>query len=258
MNAVTSTSGTGRLAGRVVIITGAARGQGAAEARRFAAEGARVVLTDILDDEGEQVAAQIGPAARYLHHDVRSEAEWSSVVAQARTAFGRVDGLVNNAGISGYNTFERTTLAQYMDMVRTNQVGVFLGIRTVIPAMREAGGGSIVNVASIAGLSGMPGMSAYAATKFAVVGMTRSAAMELGPVGIRVNAICPGLVETPMSTTVPNLRQDRLARAIPLRRSGSPQEMADLVLFLISAESSYCTGAEFVADGGRLAGTPLT
>jgi 3alpha(or 20beta)-hydroxysteroid dehydrogenase len=252
------TAGTGRLAGRVVIVTGAARGQGAAEARRFAEEGARVVLTDILDDEGEQVAAQIGPAARYEHHDVREEQDWARVLKQARAEFGPVSGLVNNAGMATYNTLERTTLTQYLEMIRTNQVGVFLGIRTVIPAMREAGGGSIVNVSSIAGLSGMPSMSAYAATKFAVIGMTRSAAMELGPAGIRVNSICPGLVETPMTTSVPNLRQDRLTRAIPLRRSGSVDEMADLALFLISAESSYCTGAEFIADGGRLAGTPLT
>ncbi|GAA0639033.1 glucose 1-dehydrogenase [Kutzneria viridogrisea] len=249
---------TARLAGRVVVITGAARGQGAAEAELFAAEGARVVLTDILDDEGAAVAAKIGPAARFLHHDVRSEEDWSRVFARARAEFGKVDGLVNNAGIAGYNTLERTTLAQYLDMVQTNQVGVFLGIRAAIPAMREAGGGSIVNVASIAGLSGMPSMSAYAATKFAVIGMTRSAAMELGPVGIRLNAVCPGLVETTMSTSVPHLRHDRLTRAIPLRRSGSAREIADLALFLVSAESSYCTGAEFVADGGRLAGTPLT
>lgn len=247
----------GRLDGKVVLISGAARGQGAAEAKLFAAEGARVVLGDLRDDEGKQVAGEIGPAALYVHLDVREEESWAEAVRQARQHFGGLDALVNNAGVVRHQTLERTSLRDYLDVVEVNQVGVFLGMKAVVKPLRAAGGGSIVNVASIGGLSGMPVMSAYCATKYAVVGMTRSAAMELGPVGIRVNALCPGHIDTPMNAGVPGQDDKWLTRGLPLRRVGTAPEMAHLALFLVSDESSYCTGAEFVADGGRLAGTPL-
>lgn len=247
----------GRLDGKVVLISGAARGQGAAEAKLFAAEGARVVLGDLRDDEGKQVAGEIGPASLYVHLDVREEESWAEAVRQARQHFGGLDALVNNAGVVRHQTLERTSLRDYLDVVEVNQVGVFLGMKAVVKPLRAAGGGSIVNVASIGGLSGMPVMSAYCATKYAVVGMTRSAAMELGPVGIRVNALCPGHIDTPMNAGVPGQDDKWLTRGLPLRRVGTAPEMAHLALFLVSDESSYCTGAEFVADGGRLAGTPL-
>jgi len=247
----------GRLTGKVILISGAARGQGAAEARLFAGEGAMVVLGDVRDDEGKLVADEIGDSACYVHLDVRSEDEWQDAVRVARERFGGLTGLVNNAGVVSHQTLERTTRAEYLELVEVNQVGVFLGMKAVVAPMRGAGGGSIVNVASIGGMSGMPAMSAYCATKYAVVGMTRSAAMELGPSGIRVNALCPGHIDTPMNAKVPAQQIPWLTRGLPLRRVGTAPEMAQLALFLLSDESSYCTGAEFVADGGRLAGTPL-
>jgi 3alpha(or 20beta)-hydroxysteroid dehydrogenase len=243
----------GRLAGKVIMITGAARGQGAAQARRFAAEGASVVLGDVLDDAGAAVAAEIGDAAAYVRLDVRSETDWAAAVAYATDRHGRLDGLVNNAGIVLYKTLERTTADEYRDLVSVNQLGVFLGMRAVVAPLRAARGGTIVNVASIGGLSGIAGMSAYCATKFAVVGMTRAAAAELGPSGIRVTAICPGHIDTPMTDT-PGQNTAALARALPLRRIGTVADVAGLAVFLCSDESAYCTGAEFVIDGGRLAG----
>ncbi|MFJ9445106.1 SDR family NAD(P)-dependent oxidoreductase [Kitasatospora sp. NPDC101235] len=246
----------GRLTGKVVLISGAARGQGAAEARLFVREGAKVVLGDVRHEEGRALAEELGPDACYGELDVRDEDAWRAVVALARETYGRLDALVNNAGIVRHQPLERTSVAEYREVVEVNQVGVFLGIRSVVPAMRAAGGGSIVNIASIGGLSGMPAMSAYCATKFAVVGMSRSAAMELGPSGIRVNSICPGHIDTPMND-LPKLNTQWLTRGLPLRRTGTAEEVAALALFLASDESSYCTGSEFVADGGRLAGTPL-
>jgi len=246
-----------RLAGKVVLISGGARGMGAAHGRLFVAEGARVVLGDLRDEEGKQVADELGEAAVYVHLDVRDEESWAEAVRTARDRFGGLDALVNNAGVVRHETLERTSRASYLDLVEVNQLGVFLGMRAVLGPMRAAGGGSIVNVASIGGLSGMPVMSAYCATKYAVVGMTRSAAMELGPSGIRVNAICPGHIDTPMNAATPKASIPWLTRGLPLRRAGTAGEVAGLALFLVSDESSYCTGAEFVADGGRLAGTPL-
>jgi 3alpha(or 20beta)-hydroxysteroid dehydrogenase len=247
----------GRLAGKVVLVSGGARGMGAAHGRLFVAHGARVVLGDLRDDEGRQVADELGEAALYTHLDVRDEESWAQVVRVTRERFGRLDALVNNAGVVRHETLERTSRKDFLDLVEVNQLGVFLGMRAVLGPMRAAGGGSIVNVASIGGLSGMPVMSAYCATKYAVVGMSRSAAMELGPSGIRVNAICPGHIDTPMNAATPKSGIPWLTRGLPLRRVGQAEEIARLALFLVSDESSYCTGAEFVADGGRLAGTPL-
>lgn len=246
-----------RLAGKVALITGAARGQGEAEARLFVEEGARVALGDILDEEGKQVAASLGAAATYLHHDVSQEESWRDFVASAREAFGRVDVLVNNAGIAHVAPIARIDVADFQRVTAVNQLGCLLGMKTVIPVMTEAGGGSIINVSSVAGMEGVPGMVAYVASKFAIRGMTRTAALELGSLGIRVNSIHPGGIDTPMARA----GEEELEAAgasvyakLPLARIGQPIEMARLALFLASDESSYCTGAEFVADGGMLAG----
>ncbi|NSC22279.1 SDR family oxidoreductase [Streptomyces albus subsp. chlorinus] len=190
----------GKLEGRVVVVSGAARGQGAAEARLFAAEGARVLLGDVLDDQGERVAAELGPArARYVHLDVRDEASWRAAADAALEAFGKVDGLVNNAGILRFNGLATTPVEEFREVVAVNQTGCFLGMKTLAPHIARAGGGTIVNTASYAALSGMAFLTAYAATKGAILSMTRVAALELADRGIRVNAMCPGAIDTPMA-----------------------------------------------------------
>jgi len=248
----------GRLDGKVAIISGAARGQGEAEAVLFAREGARVLLGDVLDGEGKAVAERIGAAALYTHLDVTDEVAWRDALALAESRFGRVDVLVNNAGIVRIAPLEETSLADYMEVIRVNQVGVFLGMRAVIPAMRRAGGGSIVNISSIDGLVGMSYGAAYVSSKFAVRGLTKTAALELGSLGIRVNSIHPGGVDTPMVRGVGVDPQATGAFSnVPLGRIGRPEEIARLALFLASDESSYSTGSEFIADGGLTAGFSL-
>jgi 3alpha(or 20beta)-hydroxysteroid dehydrogenase len=252
----------GRLQGKVALVSGAARGMGQAEAGLFARAGARVMLADVLDEEGAQVARAIGDAARFQHLDVTSEAGWAAAVAATLAAFGRLDVLVNNAGIVIPSLLRDLSLENYQRVIDVNQTGVFLGMRAVIPAMEAAGGGSIVNVSSIDGLIGMDLVFAYVASKFAVRGMTKTAALELAPLRIRVNSLHPGFVHTRMGnpTGDPAARGllDRYgARRIPLGRPAEPEEIATLALFLASDESSYCTGSEFVADGGFTAGEPL-
>lgn len=245
----------GRLDGKVAIVTGAARGQGAAEARLFAAEGARVLVTDVLDDEGKATAEGIGGAATYLHLDVSDEADWSEAVAAAGE-LGALSVLVNNAGIIRPAALVDTTLASYMEVVNVNQVGCFLGMRAVVPALRDAGGGSIVNVSSIDGIGSKNGLLSYTASKFAIRGMTKTAALELGPLGIRVNSVHPGGVNTAMGNPM-GVPEDVINAAFarfPIARIGRPEEIAAMVLFLASDEASFCTGAEFVVDGGWLAG----
>ena len=248
----------GRLDGKVVLITGGARGQGAAEGSLFVAEGARVVLSDLLDEQGETQAEKLGDAAIYQHLDVRSEADWERGVARTVEHFGQLDVLINNAGIVNAAPLEEMSLASYMEVVQTNQVGVFLGMRAVAPAMREAGGGSIVNISSNAGLEGVPGVIGYVASKWAVRGMTKTAAIELGGYGIRVNSVHPGGVDTPMleQDDFEEVDQDGVFSAQPIPRIAQPEEIAKLVLFLASDDSSYSTGAEFLADGGMTAGNP--
>ncbi|MEV7830020.1 glucose 1-dehydrogenase [Streptomyces subrutilus] len=259
----------GKLDGRVVIITGAARGQGEQEARLFAAEGARVLLGDVLDDQGAAVAEEIGEdRARYVRLDVTREEDWSAAVEAAKDAFGAIDGLVNNAGILRFNELTATPLEEFRQVVEVNQVGAFLGIRTVAPEIAAAGGGTIVNTSSYTGLTGMAYVGAYAATKAAVLGLTRVAALELAGRGIRVNALCPGAVDTPMAN--PGLldpagqsdegREAMAAlyrRVVPLGRVGRPEEVARLALFLTGGDSSYITGQPFVIDGGWTAGVSL-
>ena len=250
------TNRSGRLAGKVALISGAARGQGAAEARLFAAEGAAVVLGDVLDEQGAALAAEIGERAAYVPLDVTREHAWQRAVELALARFGRLDVLVNNAGILRPGPVESLPLADFEAVVRVNQVGCFLGMQAAIPALRAAGGGSIVNISSIAGIRGRAGVIAYAASKWAILGRTKSAALELGRYGIRVNSVHPGAIETPMIDGPefgPAVRAAHVAR-LPIARMGEPADVAPLVLFLASDESAYCTGAEFVVDGGATAG----
>ena len=247
----------GRLEGKVALITGSASGQGEAEARLFAAEGARVVVSDIEHAKGQQVAREIGDAAIYQPLDVTDPAQWSTAVEAATGTFGALHVLINNAGIGILAPFEQLSLEEHQRILDVNLNGVFYGIRAVRQPMIDAGGGSIVNVSSIDGFVGVRGMTSYTASKFGVRGLTRSTAIELGPHGVRVNSIHPGVISSPMVSEAPQDvldRLDRLMQMQPIRRMGTPEEIAYLALYLASDESSYCTGAEFVIDGGHLAG----
>jgi 3alpha(or 20beta)-hydroxysteroid dehydrogenase len=240
----------GRLDGRVAVITGAARGIGAATARRFAAEGAKVVVTDRRDELGQAVADEVGGV--YSPLDVTSEEDWARVIA----AVGDIDVLVNNAGIMRIAPLLETDLETFRKVLDTNLISAFLGMKAVVPAMRR--GGSIINFSSPQGLEGRHGMSAYTASKFGVRGLTRTAAMELGPLGIRVNAVVPGPTKTPMTQRKgwTDADYDVAYRGYPLGRMGSPAEVAALCAFLASDDASFCTGSDFVVDGGVLAGKP--
>lgn len=240
----------GELDGKVALVTGGARGQGAAEARIFAREGATVVITDVLDEAGEQTAGEIG--AEYHHLDVTSEAEWESVVADIVARHGRLDILMNNAGIFKPAQLLNTSTEMWNQTVAINQTGVFLGMRTVAKAMVAAGnGGSIINTSSIAGLEGGFGATAYGATKWAVTGMTRTVAKELGKHGIRVNSIHPGAIVTDMITNMlEGGRDEKMVARQPIKRLGTPEDIAEMALFLASDRSSYCTGQQFTVDGG--------
>ncbi|MFG2644236.1 glucose 1-dehydrogenase [Streptomyces sp. NPDC048370] len=238
------------LAGKVVIVTGAARGQGAAEARLLAAAGARVVCTDVREEEGRAVAAELGDAGEFVRHDVTSAEDWREVVARALASYGRVDALVNNAALWRTAPVESETYENFELLLRVNLLGPFLGIQAVVPALREAGGGSIVNVSSTAGLVGIPGHAAYGSSKFGLRGLTRSSALDLAGHGIRVNSVHPGAVDTPMTAAV----ADRDWSHVPLGRMGRAEEVGGLIAFLVSDASSYVTGAEFTVDGGLTTG----
>jgi 3alpha(or 20beta)-hydroxysteroid dehydrogenase len=247
-----------RLRDKVVLITGAARGMGEAAARRIAAEGAKVVVADILDDLGKAVADDLGESARYVHLDVTSPAEWAEAIAATERDFGRLDVLVNNAGILAFGGLADMPLDDYRRVVEVNQVGVFLGMQAAVPALERAGRGVIVNVSSVEGIGGGAFLTAYTASKFAVRGMTKAAAIELGPQGIRVNSVHPGAIRTDMvlaQTGGDERAEQWMAKKVALKRMGQPEEVAALIAFLASDDSSYCTGAEFVVDGGATAGS---
>ena len=246
---------SGRLAGKVAIISGAARGQGEAEARRFAAEGAAVLIGDLRDELGAAVARSVGSAVRYVHLDVTRPDDWAHAVAACIESFGPPTILVNNAGIITTAALEDIDVDEARHLLDTNLFGALLGMQAVVPSMAAAGGGSIVNVASINGMRASARTAVYSASKFALRGLSLAAAIELGGRGIRVNCVCPGAIDTEMtrgSFVDPDARA-RWFAALPMGRIGEPAEVADLVLFLASDESSYCTGSEFVIDGGKLA-----
>jgi 3alpha(or 20beta)-hydroxysteroid dehydrogenase len=247
-----------RLDGKVALVTGGARGMGAATARAFVAEGARVLLADKRDDLGAELAAELGESVAYESADVTDEAAWAHLATIARERFGGLDVLVNNAGIIRVQPLLETDLDLFRKVLDTNLVSAFLGIRTMAPLMAERGGGSIVNVSSPQGIEGRLNMSAYTASKFGVRGLTRTAAIELGPLGIRVNCVVPGPVRTAMTERKgwADEDYDRVYGGYPLARMGRPDEVAAVTVFLASDESSFCTGADFVADGGVLAGKP--
>lgn len=241
----------GRLDGKVAIVTGAARGQGASHVRKFVQEGAKVVFTDILVEQGEALAEELGENVRFIKHDVSSQAEWENVVIKAEKTFGPISILVNNAGIFVTGMIDDLTIDGYMKVINVNQVSVFLGIKTVLPSMRKTTNGSIVNISSTNGIVSGAGTIAYTASKFATRGMTKAAALELASAGIRVNSVHPGAIATPMIVQEDNKEAVKeFGKAIPLGRVGTSEEVSNLVLFLASDESSYSTGSEFVIDGG--------
>ena len=238
-----------RLKDKVILISGGARGQGAAEARLCVAEGARVVIGDLLEDQGRALAAELGQSASFVRHDVTLETDWARAIAAA-TALGGLHGMVNNAGIYQPATLMETDVAMFERHMRVNQLGCFIGMKAVVPLMEKSGGGSIVNISSTAGLRGSPGALAYSATKWALRGMTKAAALDLAPKKIRVNSIHPGPIDTEMlHVRTPEQNAARL-EMVPMKRMGTVDEIANLVLVLLSDESSYCTGAEVAIDGG--------
>lgn len=246
----------GRLEGKVCIITGAAQGMGEATARLFASEGARVVLGDVMTEEGEAVAADIGGEAVFQKLDVSDDSNWAAFVGAVRDKFGTIDALVNNAGLVHFTPIEHFNPADADKILGVNTVGPMLGAKHVSPIMKEAGKGSIVNISSVDGLRGCNGLTLYTASKWALRGLTKSLAYELGTSGIRVNSVHPGGVDTPMGNArgLPPDQLNMAFRRVPLQRIGQPSEIANASLFLASDEASYITGAELAVDGGWGAG----
>ncbi|WP_117170730.1 glucose 1-dehydrogenase [Paraliobacillus sediminis] len=241
-----------RLNDKFAIITGGASGMGASHARLLVKEGAKVIIADILEEEGQALAKELGENAQFIKLDVTKATNWDEVVSESEKAFGPINVLINNAGISMNKSIEDITEEEYRRIININQVSVFLGMKAIIPSMKKASGGSIVNISSMNGLVG--GAIGYTDTKFAVRGMTKAAALGLAHYGIRVNSVHPGVIETPMI-----LNEDskdvikEFAKHIPTGRVAKPEEVSNLVLFLASDESSYSTGSEFVVDGGLTA-----
>lgn len=241
----------GRVENKVVLISGGARNIGGASARMLVAEGAKVVIGDLLDDEGKALADELGENARYIHLDVTSEEDWAAAVAFAVAEFGKLDVLFNNAGIFNGGQLQRYKREHWQQMLDVNLTGCFLGAKAAADALIAAGGGSIINTSSIEGLRGTPWAHGYVASKWGLTGLTKSLAMELAPHGIRVNSLHPGRISTPATDQMPeNLIP------IPLGRAGLPDEVAAMVVFLASDESSFSTGSEFVVDGGTVMHIP--
>jgi 3alpha(or 20beta)-hydroxysteroid dehydrogenase len=249
----------GRLDGKVALVTGGARGMGKAHVKRFAAEGAKVVCGDVLEEEGGRLAAELGDAVRFIRMDVTRPGDWQAAVDTAVTVFGKLDVLVNNAGIIKHRLIEDMSLDEFTQVLEVNLIGQWLGVKAVIAPMRAADGGSIVNVSSAEGFIGAAGLAAYSASKFGVRGLTKAAARELGEYGIRVNSIHPGGILTALSLD-PDLvaatadSAEAFLKALPLKRMGRAEEVPALVVFLASDEASYCTGSEILVDGGMLTG----
>ena len=241
----------GRVDGKVALISGGARGMGAEHARALVAEGAEVVVGDILDDEGKALADEIGDAARFVHLDVTSAEEWDAAVATAVNEFGKLNVLVNNAGIVALGQIGKFDMAKWQKVIDVNLTGTYLGMQASVEAMKAAVGGSIINVSSIEGMRGAVMVHPYVASKWAVRGLSKSAALELGAHQIRVNSIHPGFIRTPMTKHFP----DNML-TIPLGRPGQSEEVSTFVVFLASDESRYATGAEFVMDGGLVNDVP--
>lgn len=241
------------LAGRTALVTGGARGIGAAIVRTLHEAGANVLVTDVLTEEGEALAAELGARAAFLEHDVGDASAWDSAVAAAIDRFGGLDILVNNAGIYLPGEIATAPLEEFERMIRVNQTGVFLGMQRALEPLKRSGEGAIVNISSIAGLKGFPGAAAYVGTKWAVRGMTKTAAVEFAPFGIRVNSIHPGFIDTPMLDHNSEDANAAGVEATPLKRKGRPDEIADAVLYLAGATGSYVTAAELAVDGGYVA-----
>lgn len=242
----------GRIEGKVAVVTGGSRGMGAATVRLFVEQGAKVVIADVLDEEGQALADELGEAAVFQHLDVSQEAEWSAAVATAQS-LGSYNVLVNNAGIVTVAAITDTSVEEFTRIFQVNQLGMFLGIRSAIEPMKDAGGGSIINISSIEGFRSQPGLSAYSSTKWAARGLTKNAAMELGQYGIRVNSVHPGAVYTLMGGAAGNSEEylnEHTYNMLPIPRIGRAHEIAYVSLFLASDEGSYTTGAEITADGG--------
>jgi 3alpha(or 20beta)-hydroxysteroid dehydrogenase len=245
-----------RLENKVALVTGGARGLGASTVRLMVGEGARVVFGDVLDDEGHALADELGEQAAFVHMDVTEQSDWNGAIERAQ-AFGPLNVLVNNAAVVHMAAITDTTDEDYLRVFKINQFGTFVGIRSVIPPMKAAGSGSIINVSSIDGLHSSAGLSAYSSTKWAVRGLTKNAAIELGQYGIRVNSVHPGGMYTAMGGSEFASEEDLNAstyKRFPIPRVGQPEEVAQVILFLATDEASYSTGSEFVADGGWFTG----
>ena len=242
----------GRVDDKVVLVTGGARGMGAAHAEALVKEGARVVIADVLDEEGSAVSEKLSASAHFEHLDVADPDRWEAVVDAAMQRFGRLDGLVNNAGIVRLGSLRGSSVSDWQRVLDVNLTGAYLGMRAAIEPMILGGGGSIVNISSVEGLAGSPHLHSYVAAKFGLRGITKSAAVELARHNIRVNSIHPGLVLTPLSKGV----TEEFMQPIPMRRGAAPAEVSTFVVFLISDESAYATGAEFVVDGGLTSYVP--
>ena len=251
-----------RLSDKVALITGAARGIGAATARRFVAEGAQVALADRRREQGEALAAELeaerAGSSIFVELDVADEEAWQAAVDRTLATFGRIDVLVNNAGIIRVIPLEETDVDTFDKVIATNLRGTFLGIRSVVSCMRSTGGGSIVNFSSPQGFEGREGVSVYSASKFGIRGLTKTAAIELGPSGIRVNSVVPGPTRTKMTERKGWTEADyaKTYAGYPLGRMSEPREVAEVVVFLASDDASYVTGADYVVDGGVLVGKP--
>jgi len=243
----------GRVQDKVALVTGGARGMGAAHAQALVSQGARVLIGDVLDDDGHTVAETLGESAHFVHLDVTDPDQWDHAVEAAVTRFGRLDALVNNAGIVKVGPLRGSSISDWQRVLDVNLTGAYLGMRAAIEPMITGGGGSIVNISSVEGLAGSAHLHSYVAAKFGLRGITKSAAVELAQYNIRVNSIHPGLVHTPMSKGV----TEEFMGPIPMRRGAAPAEVSAFVVFLVSEESAYATGAEFVVDGGLTSYVPV-